>query len=71
MFFNDGSFYEGYWKDGKQNGYGQFLNFDKSFFQGYWEKGAKKKGIMKTQTGILYDIEYDSFGMYKCKSIKI
>ena len=40
----DGRIYKGHWKDGKQNGVGEFYNpKKKAWKKGEWEKGKRLK----------------------------
>ena len=49
FFWPDGRVYEGQWKDGKQNGYGRYLNQDKEEKYGFWVNGKRSRWLSQDE----------------------
>jgi hypothetical protein len=45
FFWPDGRIYEGYWKNGKQSGYGRYVNQQHEEKYGYWNQGKRERWL--------------------------
>jgi len=62
----DGRIYRGYWAQGKQEGYGIFINEGKEDY-GYWENGRRVERYSKQEANSLYCAEFNKIRRYRVK----
>ena len=60
LMFEDGSFYDGSFENGKPHGFGRYVSIGGDIVAGYFEKGRCRKGLRVSASGHTYTGEYHS-----------
>lgn len=69
--FKDGSYYEGFFYDGKYNGPGKMVSNDGQTFQGFWNNGVLKDSQLVNLPSSLWDYKNSTFTEAKPFTITI